>query len=474
MGRVSTMIRMADQTPVHRRLLMVIMMVALTGLIIEVLSFVMLSLVERGMASWSRQQSERATIIGEDYQQPEADSDGEARQAKPRVADGTVERWMLRLTQSEVIHPYLGFVEQRREEEAAKGRAGRNAEAGRFGFPRNTYGLFHEPQPGRLVVVVVGGSFSRQIGFGGRRLLEEGLATIPRFQGRDVVVIALGLGGYKQPQQLMVLNYFLALGMHVDLLINIDGFNEVVLPVTENLRFGVSPFYPRAWNFRVGGLDPDELRIRGRVANYRDLRVRRAEFFARAPWRYSMTCSLIWQLLDRRAVGLTDRAESELRQRGEVDAGFQAMGPEFEVDSDDKTAKELVGIWRRCSLLLNDIARSNGIEYYHVLQPNQYVEASKPLSAEERQTAVDPETGIPGPVALSYPLLREAGRELRRSGLNFVDLVDVFSRVDESVYIDNCCHVNELGIELVAERIVESIAAGDGSGSPREERSAAE
>jgi hypothetical protein len=70
--------------------------------------------------------------------------------------------------------------------------------------------------------------------------------------------------------------------------------------------------------------------------------------------------------------------------------------------------------------------------------------------------------------------LREAGRELRRSGLNFVDLVDVFSRVDESVYIDSCCHVNELGIELVAERIVESIAAGDGSGSPREERSAAE
>lgn len=33
----------------------------------------------------------------------------------------------------------------------------------------------------------------------------------------------------------MALNYFLMLGVQLDLVINIDGFNELVLPPSENL-----------------------------------------------------------------------------------------------------------------------------------------------------------------------------------------------------------------------------------------------
>src|SRR4030095_13628597 len=42
--------------------------------------------------------------------------------------------------------------------------------------------------------------------------------------------------GYKQPQQLLVLSYFLSIGQTFDLVLNIDGFNEVALGSLNNER----------------------------------------------------------------------------------------------------------------------------------------------------------------------------------------------------------------------------------------------
>jgi hypothetical protein len=275
-----------------------------------------------------------------------------------------------------------------------------------------------------------------------------------------VIVISLGLGGYKQPQQLMAVNYFLALGMHIDILVNIDGFNEVVLPVTENAQFNVNPFFPRAWNIRVADLDPVGLRMRGKIEHYREQRARQALVFSRAPWRFSMTCSLVWRLLDRRALGLADRVESELRNRDWDHDGFQAVGPAYRFDSDIRLAEDLVEVWRRCSVLLERLTRTDGIEYYHFLQPNQYLEGSKRMASAEQRVAINPDSGILDPVSRGYPLMQGSASGLGDAGVTFVDLTAVYSGVDETVYIDDCCHVNELGIELVVDRLIKTIVSG--------------
>src|SRR6185436_13391576 len=49
------------------------------------------------------------------------------------------------------------------------------------------------------------------------------------FSGKEIVPLCFSHEGYKQPQQLLVLAYFLSIGQPLDLVVNIDGFNEVAL-----------------------------------------------------------------------------------------------------------------------------------------------------------------------------------------------------------------------------------------------------
>ena len=44
-----------------------------------------------------------------------------------------------------------------------------------------------------------------------------------------------------------------------------------------------------------------------------------------------------------------------------------------------------------------------------------------------------------------YPLLIEAGKELRQQEIRFHDLTMLFANHDEQLCIDSCCHLNERG-----------------------------
>ena len=54
------------------------------------------------------------------------------------------------------------------------------------------------------------------------------------FKARTLVPLCMAHEGYKQPQQLLVLAYFLSIGQPFDLVINIDGFNEVAISPLNN------------------------------------------------------------------------------------------------------------------------------------------------------------------------------------------------------------------------------------------------
>jgi hypothetical protein len=53
-------------------------------------------------------------------------------------------------------------------------------------------------------------------------------------------------------------------------------------------------------------------------------------------------------------------------------------------------------------------------------------------------------------VVLGYPLLRQAGPELKKAGVTFTDLSRVFVDHPEPLYRDDCCHLNIRGNELLA------------------------
>ena len=53
-------------------------------------------------------------------------------------------------------------------------------------------------------------------------------------------------------------------------------------------------------------------------------------------------------------------------------------------------------------------------------------------------------------VVKGYPLLREAGADLARRGVHFVDLTQLFAGSREETYYDTCCHFTLQGYERIA------------------------
>lgn len=77
------------------------------------------------------------------------------------------------------------------------------------------------------VIAVLGGSvadyFVRHV-IGHNELTEKLKQLVPSLKDRDIQFMNLAIPGYKQPQQYFAMSYFIE---HIDLVIQIDGWNEV-------------------------------------------------------------------------------------------------------------------------------------------------------------------------------------------------------------------------------------------------------
>jgi hypothetical protein len=304
-------------------------------------------------------------------------------------------------------------------------------------------------------VGVVGGSVAGGVTkFAGEELVKA-LQKAPRFKDKKIELVNLGIGGFKQPQQLMMLNYMLAAGGEFDIIINIDGFNEVALHPAENAQKHVSHLYPREWAARIEReRDPGELRLRGDLTLLSARRRERAREFGARPLAWSMTANLIWQIVDVRSAAELGELRSRILA---YKTTAPVLGPPEPYIDDAGMYDALAALWKRTSIQLDRVCRANGISYYHFLQPNQYVEGSKPMGEKERAVAYKPDQPYSIGVRRGYPLLQHAGAELSKTGVHFRDLTMLFAAHEEPLYLDDCCHYNQLGCNLVARTIGEAI-----------------
>lgn len=376
----------------------------------------------------------------------------EAEEGAPRTPE-KAGRHFWRRGPTEALHPYLGFV----PEPPANAKA-------RTGVP----GQVRSRSDDKRIVGVFGGSFAAGLcRYGGNELRRE-LGKL----GPKIELLCLAGAGYKQPQQLLLLTYLLSLGGALDVVVNVDGFNDVVLPVVENLPKGVFPIYPRAWFFRVRTVE--DPRVTQAIAALYGLdreRERWADRFVAWGLDRSVALTLVWQRGDRQLAeersGLV-AALDELRS-GE-DAGYATTGPKLAFAGVAEAIEYVAKVWRDSSLQMKRICDANAIAYYHFLQPNQYVEGSKPMTAAERAVAVRADHPYRRAAVAGYPVLRRLGRGLKDEGVNYFDLTMVFRDVEAPLYKDDCCHLNPDGYERVARRIARLIHTDL---SPRPPRSSA-
>jgi hypothetical protein len=361
-----------------------------------------------------------------------------------------------------IIHPYFGFV------------ANPNSPG------VNKYGFFQDPPlrqrtADTAIVAIFGGSLADQVFYMAQDTLIEELERSGIFAGRRIDVVSTALGGYRQPQQLLLLAYLLSRGANYDVVINIDGFNELDTSL-DNWNEGINPFFPHNWKLHATrGLDPEAVKQLGKLELVRERRRRLKELFARAPLRNSAFFLTLWDALDRRQEARRRNVGRELQRiLAQRHLPPRAVGPHLGYGTDQPLYGDIADLWERSSFSMAALCRSRAIQYFHFLQPNQYVPDSKPFTAEELEHAYDLEWAGAERIPVGYPLLLERGQGLRRRGVNFGDLTGVFANERRSVYSDFCCHVNQLGADLIARevaRVISERLGGAGNRGPERTRS---
>lgn len=358
----------------------------------------------------------------------------------------------------EILHPYLGFVIDHQPDYQQALQQCCGVTANDLGF-LDKGDTLRDVDSNQSVVGVFGGSVAFWLSVRAPDVLAEHLGTVPPFRGREISVVRVALGGYKQPQQLQALSYLLAIGARFDAVINIDGFNEVTLAPTEMLSRGVFPFFPRNWATLV---DPtpkrDVLLSLARRTGLQDRRRRAASLILKVPFRYNAFLNVAWLHYDRWLAGLVSAVELELQQTKGNEARFVTTGPTWSYPSGPELYERLANVWMTSSLQMHKLASANGILYFHVLQPNQYLPGSKTLTPDERRYAYRETQPYRQGVLEGYPRLIEAGRELVAEGVRFVDMTQLFRNVSETVYEDDCCHLTVHGNRIFAAELGRMVA----------------
>lgn len=314
-----------------------------------------------------------------------------------------------------IVHPYIGKME--------------------LGSVPFQNGISTEPlferidkasNPSDIRILILGGSVAAHLsvhpesaGLFARKLNE-------RFNTDKFSVYNAAFGGGKQPQQYFKMLYLDLLGFTPDIVINYDGFNEIALPIAENHVLKNPAIFPRAYSLHL-----DTSSDAGRACTiFSDKMIESGSHTPLAALIVHLYAQLCKNNLERISL---------------------PWWSDFLGNGDIKTyAQRSHEIWRESSNRIYDFTRAHGIDYIHVLQPNQYYPDSKPLSDDEKAQYVS--LGNYGePIRTYYWMLSRDGIETE----HFYDQRLIFKYNNNTVYSDSCCHFNKAGMDTIADDIIE-------------------
>lgn len=356
-----------------------------------------------------------------------------------------------------IIHPYLGVVLTKRRPEIV------------FNLPTTGTGTsILKRSDTTVIIAMIGGSVAKGLATHTQRSgdLLNILKNDPHFAKKQLRFINLAIAGMKQPQQLMYLSYLLSLGAEIDILINVDGFNEFNIASFLADHGKVFPIYPEIWASHTELKWNDARMVQvAEIQKLRKKRVQLAQIGTRFPLRYSSLIQFLWGAYDNhleRAVITVEIETPDSTALGyEEWKQYVSQGPWDEKYTDHTVLYPVMAdIWARSSMAIEALARVHNIQYYHFLQPNQYIPNTKPMEKEESEAVLGYADTIGKILPYGYALLQERAKTLQRSNVQFYDLTQVFQGHSERLYRDNCCHLNAEGNEVMGKAIAEYILSG--------------
>lgn len=370
-----------------------------------------------------------------------------------------------RLT-NEGLHPYFGQSHRPGvpfdiPESLRRGPAQRRV-TNNFGFVAPHDYPYRKTSARQAVVGIFGGSVGAWFcQLGTDRLLAR-LRADARFRDRELVPLCFAHEGYKQPQQLLVLSYFLSVGQVFDLVVNIDGFNEVALGRV-NAERGLEPTMPSAMHLdplmalvNQGAMTPARLETLAAIADDR------ATLTALGARLRTTRSAALFVGLDQYAAIVEARyrrARVRFDQLPSPGAGDSLIlvTPKGSTPQGEPEVDAMARNWAESSQLMQHLLSARGVPYVHVLQPNQYF-GTRAFSPEERRVAFNEGSPFKPGVIAGYPaLLRQVAASGLASKERFIDATGAFDHLTTPMYMDDCCHFTLAGNERMADVVAEAV-----------------
>ncbi len=310
-----------------------------------------------------------------------------------------------------------------------------------------------------FVIGILGGSVAEIFGeytLHTDSIFESLREAIPAMGDKNIRIVNLALGGGKQPQQFFIAAYFME---KLDLVINIDGLKDAhpahFLPIYPLEFPTISPkFYERA---SQGGVYASVVH----TARWVYKTMTNAPLSISGLSRSSLYF-LCWYKLHDLLYQVVRRSESAYYANEFVVHQSEALRK----TSSREMIQKRIAIWKKYIMLEDSLLRKlAGKPVFFFLHPNQYLKNSKPFSEQEKEVAIEP-TWIEG-VHERIVLVKVAVKNLRSSGVPIFDLTGIFSDTEDTVYRDFCCHLNELGNQIMADAIVSHLRRYQAEGAPQ-------
>lgn len=314
------------------------------------------------------------------------------------------------------------------------------------------------------IIGVFGGSVADDFYREGKERLTAKLKRHPYFADKEIIYLNYAIGGYKQPQHMQILTYFLSNGQQLDIVIIIDGFNEVVFCFNNN-RLNVDIAMPSSQHFLpMRDLMESQVLTYKKLQSIWKIQQYKREFNRIQDTRKHTPFASIYLVLSAYNNHLYKKYRSEilrfdrLVKPEKVKDSIMNVKYTPAVRDEHLLLSKVVSLWSKCSTIMNrSLAAQNGEgRYFHFLQPNQYY-SKKIFTKDEQKNALDHQGPYSFLVKKGYPVLQQELEVLRKNNVNTFSAVEIFDKVKETVYIDNCCHFNRLGNEIFADFIAEAI-----------------
>ena len=294
----------------------------------------------------------------------------------------------------------------------------------------------------KIKVLVLGGSVAKHLSINnsGDKLDFKGISILNEdifekslnkyFNTNKFHVYNAAIDGGKQPQQLFKLYYLDLMEFKFDIIINLDGFNELALSLSENYAINDHLVYPRNYSRLISTFNSsfdclDD--INKRVNQYSYLPI--IEFY---DLYHIKNCHFN-----------LEGANKNIGTRFSNITNYKKM--EFE-----EAIKISKKIWKVSSDKIYEFSKNKNILYIHILQPNLYLDNSKKLTEKEKSLLTYPKYGN---IISNYYETLNLNNLISEKKL---DMRYLFKENSSELYRDYCCHLNNLGMHLISLNIIEN------------------